>query len=91
MTKTGRRLQSFAQWYQTLSCPPYRTSLTKLTLDPSTLFLPLSLPPLSPSPSSPPSLLSPLLSLLLSTGPVLAFTLVLYRTAQRLGLNFLPL
>jgi hypothetical protein len=26
-----------------------------------------------------------------STGPVLAFTLVLYRTAQRLGLNFLPL
>lgn len=26
-----------------------------------------------------------------STGPVLAFTLVLYRTAQSLGLSFLPL
>lgn len=31
------------------------------------------------------------LTIIGSTGPVLAFTLVLYRTAQSMGLNFLPL
>ena len=31
------------------------------------------------------------LTIIGSTGPVLAFTIVLYKTAVRLGLNFLPL
>lgn len=31
------------------------------------------------------------LTIIGSTGPVLAFTLVLYKTAQQMGLNFLPL